>query len=320
MNKTGFLYDLRYLLHDTGPYHPEMAERLEMIFQGIEAAGLLSQLTRITAQRADIKWIETVHTHAYMRRFEEVCLAGNPYLDHEDNRMCPDTYDTAFLAVGGILETIRMVMNGDIDNAFCAVRPPGHHAEKNQAMGFCYFNNVAIAARFLQMEYGVKRVGIIDFDVHHGNGTQHIFEHDDTVFYYSIHQHPSFAYPGTGREFEEGKGDGSGFTKNSPVLPGQSDEDYRLLFETDMHPSFDRFQPEFLLVSTGFDAHEDDEMSDVNLTTEGYSWIIREIMKLAHKHCGGRLVSVLEGGYCLPRLPELAANHVRVLLNHKDSR
>jgi len=314
MNKTGFLYDPRYLLHDTGPYHPEMAERLEMIFQGIEAADLLPHLTRIKAHRAHIKWVQAVHTQAYIRRFEEVCFSGHRSLDHEDNQMCVDTFETALLAVGGILETLRMLMEGEIDNAFCAVRPPGHHAEKDQAMGFCYFNNVAIAARYLQSEYDIQRVGIIDFDVHHGNGTQHIFEQDDSVFYYSIHQHPSFAYPGTGREFEEGQGSGHGFTKNSPVLPGQSDDDYRTLFEKDLFPSLAVFKPEILLVSTGFDAHEDDEMSDVNLTTAGYTWIIQTILQLAAQHCHGRLVSVLEGGYCLPRLPELAANHVKVLL------
>ena len=314
MKKTGFLYDLRYLLHDTGPYHPEMAERLEKIYQGIEAAGLLPNLRRISAQRAQIKWVEAVHTKGYIRRFEEVCLSGHRSLDHEDNQMCVDTYETALLAVGGIIETLRMVMAGELDNAFCAVRPPGHHAEKDQAMGFCYFNNIAIAARYLQAEFGVDRIGIIDFDVHHGNGTQHIFEDDDSVFYYSIHQHPSFAYPGTGREFEQGRGSGQGFTKNSPVLPGQSDDEYRSLLEKDLFPSFDKFKPEVLLVSTGFDAHEDDEMSDVNLTTEGYTWVIKTLLQLAEHHCAGRLISILEGGYCLSRLPELAANHVHALL------
>jgi acetoin utilization deacetylase AcuC-like enzyme len=315
MKKTGFLYDIRYLLHDTGPYHPEMAERLEMIYKGIESAGLLPHVKRISAQRASIKWVEAVHTKAYIRRFEEVCFSGHRSLDHEDNQMCVDTYDTALLAVGGILETLRMLMAGEIDNAFCAVRPPGHHAEKNQAMGFCYFNNVAIAARYLQAEFGIERVGIIDFDVHHGNGTQHIFEEDESVFYYSIHQHPSFAYPGTGREFEQGQGSGQGYTKNSPVLPGQGDKEYRAILEKDLLPTLDKFKPEVLLVSAGFDAHEADEMSDIKLTTQGFTWIIQTIMQLAKRHCSGRLVSILEGGYCLPRLPELAANHVHALLD-----
>ena len=315
MNKTGFLYDLRYLLHDTGPYHPEMAERLEMIYKGIEDAQLLPKLIRIAAQRADLKWIRQVHSDKYIRRFEEVCYSGNRFLDHQDNQMCVDTYDTALLAVGGILETVRQVMKGDIDNAFCAVRPPGHHAERDQAMGFCYFNNVAIAARYLQKEWGIERVGIVDIDVHHGNGTQHIFEHDNTVFYYSIHEHPSFAYPGTGREFEQGQGGGFGFTKNSPVLPGQSDDVYQAFFESDLLPSFETFKPQFLLVSIGFDAHKDDDMADISVTTEGYTQMIQTVMQLAAKYCDGRLISILEGGYCLDRLPELGANHVRVLLD-----
>jgi acetoin utilization deacetylase AcuC-like enzyme len=194
------------------------------------------------------------------------------------------------------------------------VRPPGHHAERNQAMGFCYFNNVAIAARYLKKAWGVERVGIVDFDVHHGNGTQHVFENDDSVFYYSIHEHPSFAYPGTGREFEQGQGPGYGFTKNSPVLPGQSDDAYLAFFENDLIPSFEQFKPQVLLVSIGFDAHVDDGMADISVTTEGYTRMIQLAMQLSDKYCSGRIVSVLEGGYCLERLPELGANHVRVML------
>jgi acetoin utilization deacetylase AcuC-like enzyme len=314
MKKTGILFDQRFMLHDTGAYHPESAERLVAILKGIQAAELLPHLTRVMAKRADMKWIEAVHTQAYIRRFEEVCLSGHRYLDHQDNQMCVETYETALLAAGGVIEAARMLMDHEIDNAFCAVRPPGHHAESDQAMGFCYFNNVAIAARYLQKTWDIQRVGIIDFDVHHGNGTQHIFEQDQSVFYYSIHQHPSFAYPGTGREFEQGEGQGYGYTKNSPVLPGQSDDDYRALFGKELVPAFESFKPQVMLVSTGFDAHVDDEMADVSLTTEGYSWIMQAVMQIAAKHCDGRLISVLEGGYCLERLPELAANHVKILL------
>ena len=315
MKRTGYLHDNRYLLHDTGPYHPEMADRLIAVYNGIKEAGLLDQLTLIPAVRADPKWIEAVHDPKYIRRFEEICLSGNRTFDYPDNQMCVDTYETAYLAVGGILDAARRIMAGELDNAFCAVRPPGHHAERDQAMGFCYFNNIAIAARYLQMEHGIQRVGIIDSDVHHGNGTQHIFEQDPTVFYYSIHQHPSFAFPGTGREFEEGTGDGQGFTKNSLVLPGQGDDIYEQLILNDLLPAFERFEPEVILVSTGFDGHRDDDMSDINLSTEGFSWIMETIMKLGNQYAAGRVISVLEGGYCLDRLGELAANHVRILLN-----
>lgn len=315
MKRTGYLHDTRYLLHDTGAYHPEVPDRLIAIYNGIRDAGLLERLTLISAVHAELQWIQMVHDPAYIRRFEEFCLAGKRTLDYPDNQMCADTYETAVLAVGGILETVRRVMAGEIDNAFCAVRPPGHHAERDHAMGFCYFNNVAIAARYLQSAFGIERVAIIDFDVHHGNGTQHIFEKDPSVFYYSIHQHPSFAFPGTGREFETGTQKGQGFTKNTTVLPGQGDAVYQKLIRSDLLPAVERFRPQVLILSTGFDGHRDDDMSDITLSTQGYSWIMETMMQLGETYADGRIISVLEGGYCLKRLGELAANHVRILLN-----
>ena len=314
MKKTGFLYDPRYLLHDTGPYHPEVPERLQAIHKGIEEAGLLPKLQQIQGQRADMRWIEAVHDVDYVRRFEEVCYAGQKSMDTPDCAMCTDTFETALLAAGGVITTAEMLMKGEIDNAFCAVRPPGHHAETGEAMGFCYFNNVAIAATYLKQQWNVGKIGIIDFDVHHGNGTQQIFEKDPSVFYYSIHQHPSFAYPGTGREFEQGSAEGQGFTKNTPVLPGHGDEEYAHYIKRDLLPAFERFRPEVILVSAGFDAHIDDDMSDVKLSTEAFTWLIETALRLAEEHAHGRLISVLEGGYSLKRLPELAANHVKALL------
>ena len=315
MKKTGFLYDERYLLHDTGPNHPEVPERLQAIYQGIKEADLLSKLTLIQASRADFKWIETVHDKNYIQRFKAACRSGNSTFDYPDNQMCPETFETALLAVGGVIDAAQLVMQSKLDNVFCAVRPPGHHAEHDQAMGFCYFNNVAITARYLQTEWGIQRVGIIDFDVHHGNGTQHIFEEDPTVFYYSIHQHPSFAYPGTGRVFERGNGKGVGSIRNYPVLPGQGDKEYIGLVERDLLPVLGAFDPEVIIVSAGFDAHVDDDMSDMKLSTDGYSKIMEKIVGLAEQYSNGRLISVLEGGYCLKRLPELARNHVKILLN-----
>lgn len=315
MRKTGFLYDERYLFHDTGPNHPEAPERLQAIYQGIKEAELLSKLILIQASRADFKWIETVHDKNYIQRFKAACRSGNSTFDYPDNQMCPETFETALLAVGGVIDAAQLVMQSKLDNVFCAVRPPGHHAEHNQAMGFCYFNNVAIAARYLQAEWGIQRVGIIDFDVHHGNGTQHIFEEDPTVFYYSIHQHPSFAYPGTGRVFERGNGKGVGSIRNYPVLPGQGDKEYIGLVERDLLPVLGAFDPEVIIVSAGFDAHVDDDMSDIKLSTDGYSKIMEKIVGLAEQYSNGRLISVLEGGYCLKRLPELARNHVKILLN-----
>lgn len=318
MRRTGFLYNKHFLLHQTGPNHPEVPERLEAIFRGIQEAGLLPKLTVIPGRPADEKIIRMVHSSDLINRFRDACYNGLTQFDHPDNQISFESFETALLAVGGVLEAVDQVMEGKLDNAFCAVRPPGHHAEVNQALGFCYFNNVAIAARHLQKSWKIERVGIVDFDVHHGNGTQHIFEQDSSVFYYSIHEHPTFAYPGTGREFEKGVDEGYGFTLNSPVLPNQGDEEYRALIERDLVPAFARFKPEVILVSAGFDAHVDDDMSDMNLSTEGFSWIMKEIVNMADRYSQGRIVSILEGGYCLNRLPELINNHLEILLadNH----
>lgn len=314
MKRTGLLYDKRFLLHSTNQGHPECSDRLEVAYGALEKAGLLSRLTLIEAIPARLKWIERVHSPRHIFRFEEACMLDLGELDNPDNQICTDSYDIALLAVGGILRTIDLLMEGTLDNAFCAVRPPGHHAETNRALGFCYFNNVAIAAKYLQDQWGVQRVGIVDFDAHHGNGTQQIFFSDPTVFYYSIHEHPSFSFPGTGREFERGIEDGEGFTLNSPVLPGQGDEAYRELLQRDLFPAFASFKPEVVLLSAGFDAHMDDDMSNINLSSEGYSWIMQRMLDLAEDHAGGRLISILEGGYSLKRLPELIKNHLEILM------
>jgi acetoin utilization deacetylase AcuC-like enzyme len=313
MKKTGFVYDDRYLLHDTGEFHPESPERLRVICKRLSESGILEKLTLIEAYKANQKWIEMVHNIHYIMRFDEACISGFPDFEHPDNAICRDTYEVAYLAVGGVLRAIDMVMDGEIDNAFCAVRPPGHHAEVDKPMGFCYFNNVAIGARYVQKEYGIKRVAIIDFDVHHGNGTQHIFDRDPTVFYYSIHEHPSFAYPGTGREFEVGVGEGDGYTVNSPVLPGKGDEEYRRMIMQDLVPGIKKFQPEFLILSAGFDAHQSDLMSGTNLSTDGYDFVSEVIMNLANRFTDGKVVSVLEGGYNLDVLPILVENHIKML-------
>jgi len=313
MRRTGLLYDERFTQHKTGPGHPEAPERLIAVMRGLEEADLLPKLIPIPATAVKMKWVEKIHAPGYIHRLEEACLLDLGELDCADNQICPQTYETALLAVGGILNAVDMLMEGKIDNAFCAVRPPGHHAEMKEALGFCFFNNVAIAARYLQIQWNVGRVGIVDFDVHHGNGTQHIFEEDPNVFYYSIHEHPSFSYPGTGREFEKGSGLGLGTTLNSTILPGQGDEEYRRKILRDLIPAFDEFMPEVILVSAGFDAHASDDMSDIKLSTEGYSWMMKKIFRMAVQYADGRLISILEGGYSLDLLPELIRNHVQIL-------
>jgi len=315
MKRTGFLYDERFLKHTTGRYHPERPERLTAIYQGIERMGLLEHLTVIPARAAERMWIELVHDKDYIERFEAACNNGEKTFDSADNQMGPETFATALLAVGGVLDTVDRVIADEIDNAFCAVRPPGHHAERSKAMGFCYFNNAAIAAVYLQTKWFLQRVAIIDIDVHHGNGTEHIFEEDDTVFYYSIHEHPSFAFPGTGRAFDRGEKRGVGYTVNATVLPGQGDNVYREAVSGELAKAIERFRPEFIIVSVGFDAHADDDMSDIALTTEGYSWVMEQVVGMSTLHADGKLISILEGGYDLDHLPELAGNHVQILLN-----
>lgn len=314
MRRTGLLYDERFLLHKPGPGHPECPERLVAIYHGIEENGLLSKLVRIPATPAKMKWIEMVHSPKHVFRVEEASLLDIGELDCSDNQLSPETFDTAVLAVGGILNSVDYVMEGRIDNVFCAVRPPGHHAEREKALGFCYFNNIAIAAKYLQSKWKIERIGIVDFDVHHGNGTQAIFERDPGVFFYSVHEHPSFAYPGTGSEFEKGAGAGYGMTVNSTMLPGEGDKEFKSKVEKDLLPAIEEYRPEIILVSAGFDGHAEDDMSGIDLSTECYSWIAGKIVEIADRHSNKRVISILEGGYSLNVLPELIRNHIQILL------
>lgn len=297
MKRTGFLYDERYLLHTTGPYHPEIPERLTAIYEGLAQAGLLDKLTRVPAAAADLQWITHVHTTEYVKRFEAACRAGKQMFDSPDNQMCTQTYETALLAVGGILEACRQVMEGRLDNAFCAVRPPGHHAEVSRAMGFCYFNNVAIAARFLQKQFGLSRVGIVDFDVHHGNGTQDVFEGDPRVMYLSTHQFPF--YPGTGDWHETGRPPAVGNIVNVPLPRGCGDAEFITAYREICAPAIRRFGPGLILVSAGFDAHFADPLAQELLSTAGYYEIAGVLNDLANELCDGRIIHALEGGYDL---------------------
>jgi acetoin utilization deacetylase AcuC-like enzyme len=254
-----------------------------------------------------------VHDAAYLERAERVCADGFNILDTPDCVVCPKTFELARLSAGGVVAAVDDVAAGRSRNAFAAVRPPGHHAERDRAMGFCFLGNVAIAARRLQRRHGIERVLIFDFDVHHGNGTQHIFERDPTVFFCSVHEDPRYLYPGTGFAHETGIGPGEGATLNLPLLPGGGDEEYKRTLSERLVAAARRFQPQFVLVSAGFDAHRRDPIAHMEVTVAGFVWMTELARDIAREFAGGRLVSVLEGGYDLDALKECVAAHLHVL-------
>jgi acetoin utilization deacetylase AcuC-like enzyme len=243
-----------------------------------------------------------------------MCDAGFAFIGSEETQICPRSYDVAALAAGGVLAACDAVMNGQVERAFCALRPPGHHAESDQAMGFCLFNNVAVGAEHLVREHGLKRIAIVDFDVHHGNGTQHIFERRSDVFYLSMHERPgSLEFPGTGEADEVGLGEGAGYTLNVPLSRASGGSQYRAALQDQILPALDRYKPEFLLLSAGFDAMVWDKTSHLSLEPADFGWITAELVRAADRTAHGRIVSVLEGGYDLCHLGQAVARHVAAL-------
>ena len=308
---TGFLYDERFLDHDAGARHPERRERLTSTMAHLRSQSWFDDLTPLAPRVADFKWIEQVHSGELIERAHGACQQELPFLDVMDVGISHDSFDVALLAAGGAMELADRVVAGDVDNAFALCRPPGHHAEFNQALGFCLFNNVAIAARYLQQEHGVDRVLILDWDVHHGNGTQHSFEGDPSVLYVSTHQYPF--YPGTGAYSETGTGRGQGATLNCPMPEGAGDQEYQQAFGEQILPKIDEFKPEFVILSAGFDAHVDDPLANICLSTQCYGWMSQRMMEVAERHSNARLISLLEGGYNINKLPLCVAEHLEVL-------
>ncbi len=315
MAKTGLAQDKRFQQHDTGPDHPERPQRLEAIEQRLGESGLTEKCIPIEPVTIDLKLVHQVHEAAYIARAESACRNNKPFLDTPDSAICSDSFDIACLASGTVIRAVDMVMEKEIDNAFCAVRPPGHHAESGLSMGFCMFNNIAIAAQHLLDKHQLSRVLILDWDVHHGNGTQHIFESDPRVLFISLHGHPSVVYPGTGQESEIGKDAGKGFTLNIPMTPPSSDEIYRKAFDEKVLPLANKFAPEFVLISAGFDAHHLDPLAPISLETESFGWMTDRMLNIAKLSAQGRLVSVLEGGYHLDALGDSVACHVERLIS-----
>lgn len=299
MGKTAYLYDEIYLEHDTGWGHPECPERLVAIDNRLKKCSFYSDLVRVKAAKADLKYIEMIHSRSYIDEVKKNVERGMHALD-PDTTVGARSYDVALSAVGGCLNMCDTIVKGKALNGFCSIRPPGHHAERDYAAGFCLFNNIAIAARYLQNKHGLKKIAIVDWDVHHGNGTQHSFESDNSVFYISLHQYPH--YPGTGSKNERGKGDGQGFTMNFPMEHGNGDEEYFAAFQNSIIPALEEYKPEIILISAGFDAHFTDSLSSIRLSTEAYQKFTIMLKDVAVKYSKGRVIAFLEGGYNLDTL------------------
>jgi len=310
--KTGFVYDDIYLEHKTTIGHPEAPLRLVAIIERLKATGLYSQLFKLSPKHVSSEWLTAIHTPEYVERARESCEGGVGYLDSMDVPISPKSYEAAMAAVGGVLSAIDAVMEKKVTNVFCAIRPPGHHALKDKAMGFCIFNNIAIGTRYVQKKYGLSKILIVDWDVHHGNGTQATFYNDPSVLYFGVHQYPF--YPGTGSEAEKGGGKGLNYNINVPLPAGSGDADYVRVFKEKLGPAALAFSPDFVLISAGFDAHENDLLGGMKVTAQGFAELTQIVKAIAEKCCEGRLVSVLEGGYHPDGLAASVEAHIQVLM------
>lgn len=295
------------LEHDMGAGHPERPDRLRAIMQALNTAEFDS-LERREAPAASEEQIGRVHPATYIAMMRAAAPKSGIVMLDPDTAMSPGTLEAAFRAAGAACAAVDAVVAGEANNAFCAIRPPGHHAEPEHAMGFCFFNNIAIAAQQARAVHGLKRVVVVDFDVHHGNGTQAAFEKDEDLLFVSSHQSP--LYPGTGRADERGVGN----ILNQELSPGAASDEFRRTWERHGLPAVDDFAPEMILISAGFDAHSGDPLAQLNLEADDYGWITSELAALAAVHTGGRIVSTLEGGYELKALAASAAAHVRALM------
>ncbi len=294
----GYVYHPIYLKHDTGQ-HVEVAARLQAIVSHLEKTGLKSQLNLIEPRPASIEEIALVHQREYIKEIEEKAASGGGWLDL-DTVMSSGSYEAALYAAGGVIRAVAAVMNGEVASAFALVRPPGHHATSSYAKGFCLFNNIAIATEYALAEYNLERILIVDFDVHHGNGTQEAFYDNPRVMYISAHQYPF--YPGTGGLKETGSGAAKGTNINVPLPAGCGDGEYLNVFEQIIVPAARRFKPQLIMVSAGYDAHWADPLAMMQVSVTGFGQMVGTIKGLADELCGGRLVLTLEGGYHLEAL------------------
>jgi len=303
---TAYITHPSSLLHDMGPYHPECPDRLTAIGDRLISAGLDGYLRHYSAPMATQAQLARAHGREYLATIEAASPASGLHYIDPDTALCPHSLDAARHAAGALVLATDLVARGECLSAFCAVRPPGHHAERNRAMGFCLFNNVAVGALHALSAHGIKRVAIIDFDVHHGNGTEDIFSDDERVLMVSTFQHPLYPYSGTESV--------SPNMVNIPLPAGSGSDAFRTAVRESWLPALEAQQPEILYVSAGFDAHREDPLAGLKLTEADYAWVTRELVAVANRHGGGRIVSTLEGGYSLSALGRSVTEHIRELL------
>ncbi|THB71900.1 MAG: histone deacetylase [Desulfobulbaceae bacterium] len=314
-NDLTIVTDSHYFDHDTGGFgHPENPVRLEVIMDSLVSSPILPKLDFVKPHPATRKQLMDCHDESWLFRFEELVLAGRTYIDHTDNQICYDTYNVACLSAGAGITGIDLLENGNADQVFCMVRPPGHHAEKTGPYGFCYYNNCVIAGRYWQCTYDRQRILILDFDAHHGNGIQSAFEREAGSYYISIHEHPSFSYPGTGYADEAGFGEGKGTILNLPLRPGAGDQEVLELFEEIVEPRIIEWEPDAIIIAAGFDAHISDDMSGLHFSTEVYGKIGEVIRRWGKTYTNGKVLSILEGGYELSSLGESVDAYLQGLL------
>ncbi len=308
LTNTLYLSHPAFLTHDTGAGHPERPDRLRAV-EKVLSHEMFAPLLREEAPMGDLSAVRLAHHDSYVQALDDVSPADDLININSDTVMSPGTWEAALRAVGAMLTATDAVMTGRVKNAFCAVRPPGHHAEPNRAYGFCFFNNIAIAALHARVVHGAERVAVVDFDLHHGNGTQAIFWHHRDLFYASTHQMPLF--PGTGAKSETGAFNN---IVNAPLAAGDDGYHFREAFESRVLPALHNFAPDLVLISAGFDAHRDDPLGGLGLVEDDFAWATAKLMDVADKHAGGRAVSALEGGYQLTALARSTGVHVRELL------
>ncbi len=316
MAKVGIVLDKLYVDHDNGMGHPESQERILAIVDMLKFTKLFDEVVRIEPRDATREEITLVHTPEHYDNIASTKGRPKVFLD-ADTSTCPVSFDAALRAAGGMISAIDSVLSKEVDRAFPLVRPPGHHAEADRAMGFCLFNNVAVGAAYLTEVKGLERVLIIDWDIHHGNGTQHIFYDTSKVLYFSTHQYPF--YPGTGAAEEVGSGEGKGYTVNVPMEPGMGDDEFIRIFEEILKPIIDQYKPEFILVSAGFDIYFEDPLGGMKVSPEGFAKLTRLLTDEADKICDGKIVFLLEGGYNLDGLWISTKEVIEELLDKKKT-